>query len=120
MVTAVQKPDGSCADKDKDCVKQLVQFYADMYGVDRSLAVGVAQCESQMKTTAVGDHGLAYGVYQFHEATFTEFAKKFGDTSLQYKNTEHQVELAMWAISQGKGDNWTCYRHIENGDIALK
>lgn len=83
-----------------------------MYGVKRDLALGVAQCESEFKMTAVGDHGLANGVFQFHEPTFREFAKKFGDDSLQYKNLEHQVELAMWAISQGKGSHWTCYRKL--------
>ena len=114
----VAKPDASCIDK--ECVKQMIIFYADMYGIHPEMALAVAQCESQLKTTAVGDHGLAYGVYQFHESTFDLFKKQFGDESLEYKNTEHQVELALWAISHGKGANWTCYRNLPAKTLALK
>lgn len=96
-----------------ECVKQLIEFYAKAHDVEASLALGVARCESEFKTTAVGDSGLAYGVYQFHQPTFKEFAKAYGDPSLEYKNTEDQIELAMWAISNGKGNHWTCYRKIQ-------
>lgn len=83
-----------------------------MYGVPRPVALGVARCESEFRADVYGDGGKAYGVFQFHKPTFTEFAKKFGDESLEYKNLEHNVELAMWAISQGKGHHWTCYNKL--------
>lgn len=100
-------------------MKELIEFYADMYGVKKEVALKVAACESEYKTTALGDNGKAYGVFQFHKPTFTEFAKKFGDDSLEYKNVEHSIELAMWAISQGKGAHWTCYRNLPK-HIAAK
>mgnify|MGYP001607984416 CR=1 FL=1 len=100
-------------------MKELIEFYADMYGVKREVALKVAQCESEFKTTAVGDSGKAYGVFQFHKPTFTEFSQKFGDESLEYKNVEHSIELAMWAISHGMGHHWTCYRNLPKG-LATK
>lgn len=93
-------------------MKELIEFYANMYGVKKEVAIQVARCESEFKLTAVGDGGKAYGVFQFHKPTFTEFAKKFGDETLEYKNFEHQTELAVWAISQGKGYHWTCFRNL--------
>lgn len=99
-------------------MKQLIAFYAEVYEVNEDLALGVARCESEFKTTAVGDNGLAYGVYQFHQPTFKMFAKMRGTPDLEYKNTEHQVDLAMWAISKGQGNHWTCYRKIQRQAAA--
>lgn len=103
-----------CADK--TCVVDLISFYADAYDVDEDTALSVARCESEFKTTAVGDSGRAYGVYQFHEPTFREFAKKFGNEGLEYKSTEDSIQLAMWALANGKGNHWTCYRKITAAD----
>ena len=105
----------------KGCVTDLIEYYANLYGVDKDTALQVAKCESEFKTNAVGDSGKAYGVFQFHEPTFREFAKKFGDNTLEYKNTSHSIELAMWALSQGKGSNWSCYNKlVKSGKIAVK
>ena len=117
-VEEIQKTDPACTSK--ACVKALIEFYADMYGVDRKVALKVAECESEFKTTATGDSGKAYGVFQFHKPTFKEFAKEFGDESLEYKNTEHAIELAVWALAQGKGYHWTCYRNLPAKVLATK
>lgn len=98
---------------DISCVKDLITFYADAYDVDETTALSVARCESEFKSTAIGDGGRAYGVFQFHEQTFREFAKQFGNETLEYKNPEHSIQLAMWALANGKGNHWTCYRKLE-------
>jgi hypothetical protein len=104
----------------KDCVKKMIRYYADMYGVDRDVALKVASCESNFRYNVVGDGGKAYGVFQFHEPTFREFAESFGNERLEYRNMAHGVELAMWALANGKGAHWTCYRKIRSQAISAK
>ncbi len=92
-------------------------MYAKRYGVDAKLAMKVAKCESEYRTNVYGDSGKAYGVYQFHKPTFELFAKAYGDESMDYKNPEHSIKLALLAISHGEGDHWTCYRKVKAGII---
>ncbi len=96
---------------DKACVQELIYKYADQYEIDRELALNVALCESELKTTAIGDGGKARGVYQFHKPTFDLLSKKMGE-KMDYKNTEDNIKLAMWAFSTDRGFHWSCYRKI--------
>ncbi len=98
--------------KSKECVIELINKYADQYDVSAKLALDIANCESELKTTAIGDSGKAYGVYQFHKPTFQEFSKKFGDETLNYHDTEDNIQLAIWALAHNKGYHWSCYRKI--------
>ena len=71
----------------------------------------MAQCESGLKHKEVfGDHGVAYGVFQFHEATFNSFRKTAGMPELEYKDLESQIKLASWAFDNNLEFHWTCYR----------
>ncbi len=38
----------------------------------------LVQCESGGNNNAVGDHGLALGILQYHQPTFDSFSKKYG------------------------------------------
>lgn len=96
---------------DKACITELIYKYADQYEIDRDLALSVAKCESELKTTAIGDSGKARGVYQFHKPTFDLLSKKMGE-KMNYKNTEDNIKLAMWAFSTDRGFHWSCYRKI--------
>ena len=98
-------------EKSKECVVALINKYADQYDFDQKLALDIATCESELKTNAVGDHGKAYGIYQFHKPTFDEFSKKLGE-KMDYHDTEDNIKLAIWALSKDKGQHWSCYRHI--------
>lgn len=112
MPVAVVDEDRSCTSK--ECIKQLIEFYATLYGVKQDIALGIARCESEFRYDVKGDGGKAYGVYQFHKPTFEEFKVAFGDTSLDYKNPKDAIQLAMWAISQGKQNHWTCYEKVKS------
>jgi len=96
---------------DKECVVDLITLYSRRYGMKESLAVRIAACESQFKTDAVGDNGKAYGVFQFHKPTFEEFSRKFGE-ELEYTNPEHNIKLAVWALTHGLESHWTCYGKV--------
>lgn len=73
--------------------------------------IKLARCESSMRHDGVyGDHGLAYGLMQFHEETFDEFKARAGMPELQYRNMADQVKLTAWALKSGLGYHWSCYR----------
>lgn len=99
-----------CADK--ACVTDLIRRYARYYGVDEDYALAIAKCESEFKTTAIGDGGRARGVYQFHKPTFHEFAKKMGESNLSYEDTEDNIKVAMWAFAHDKDHHWTCSKKV--------
>lgn len=82
--------------------------YAQQYGVSSKVLYEVIQCESNWKETAVGDHGLAYGLAQFHEPTFDMFSKQMG-MELDYKSPKDQILVMAWAFSKGLEHHWTCY-----------
>ncbi len=69
----------------------------------------VIECESNYKHEGYGDGGKAYGIAQFHKPTFLWLSKNAG-LKLKYRNRGHQILLLKWAIENGKGNYWTCYR----------
>lgn len=99
-----------------EIVKNKIDLYANKYELDKTIAHKVALCESSYIKDIVGDSGKAYGVYQFHKPTFEMFSKEFG-RELDYKNTDHNIELAIWAIKNGYGNHWTCFRWLKEGKI---
>lgn len=95
-------------------IDTLARATASVYAVNEIHFDAVMNCESQGNIEAVGDHGLAYGPFQFHEATFNwmrSLGVKEGEPfqTLEYKNPQDQITLAAWAFSKGLEKNWTCY-----------
>lgn len=93
--------------------KPLLERIADTelkYGIKKDVLKNVAYCESRLQNEGrYGDHGLAYGIFQFHRATFDLFVKLSGIEGLAYLNGDDQLELAGWAFSHGYEDHWSCY-----------
>lgn len=83
-------------------------------GVNPTIPVYVITHESQWKPTAVGDHGLAHGVAQFHKATFDWMKKQADMPQLQYSSSSDQIVLLVWAIRHDEGSNWTTYRRLQS------
>lgn len=97
----------------------MIRYWAHVDQTDPEFLVAVARCESELKTTAVGDNGKAYGVYQFHQPTFEMFARMMRedgtiakDVSLDYRDTEHNIRMASWAFSTERDWHWTCARNV--------
>lgn len=88
---------------------EIVTHFADQYHVSTNVMFSVMKCESGGNQKAIGDNGHAFGIYQFHRPTFDGFSKEFGE-SLDINSAYDQAKLASWAISQGYGYHWTCYR----------
>lgn len=80
--------------------------------IPEGMVAQVIACESEGNSQAVGDHGLAQGIAQFHEETFNRMKRMSGYYWLEYKNSLDQTLLLQWAIKNGHGAEWTCYRHL--------
>lgn len=95
-------------------IENIVRHFAEVNGVDESLALAVMRCESQGRQDTVSDGGRSRGVFQYQKETFERHAKEYGEV-LDYNSSYDQAKLAMWAIAHGKGNEWTAYRAIKNG-----
>lgn len=74
--------------------------------------------ESNWKPAAVGDHGLARNVSQFHETTFDWMRKKAGMEQLQYENPDDQLILMGWAMTHQYQNQWGTYQRLDAQDKA--
>lgn len=75
------------------------------------LAYKIIECESNWRPDVYGDNGRAYGLAQFHKPTFYWLSKLAGK-DLDYYEPQHQIELLIWALENGRGYLWSCYKQI--------
>lgn len=94
-------------------VYDYVKQYSVEYKISSHTLYQVMMCESNGNPKAVGDHGLAKNVMQFHEQTFNKFSKELGK-EMDYNSSKDQIELAAWAFSRGYSHHWTCYTKLYN------
>ena len=79
------------------------------------LASMITDCESGDRHEGIwGDSGMAYGRWQFWEKTFYWLADLTGYKNLNWKNEADQDRVGMWALENGYGYLWTCFRIIIN------
>ncbi len=93
---------------------EQINHFAKIYNVDGSLVSAMVKCESKGDIDAVGDSGRAFGILQYHKASFERHSKLFGE-ELDYYSSYDQIKLTSWALSKGYGREWTSYRAIKNG-----
>lgn len=94
---------------------------AHRYNISTVHFVAIAYAESRLNPKAVGDHGLAKNIFQFHEQTFNAFKKEAKMPYLEYNNWKDQAELAAWAFKNGKNEHWpTCDRVMKNIDYSTE
>jgi len=92
--------------------QELIVSYASQYDTSYEVLLKVAQCESGFKhEQVVGDGGLAYGIFQYHEPTFYMFAELMGK-KLDYKSLEDQIELTayIYANYPELRSHWSCFK----------
>ena len=80
---------------------------AKRYEIPSQWLTNLANCESSYGTNLIGDHGLAHGVYQYHQSTFDWFSKSYGE-SLDRESYYDQTKLTAWALKKGLGSHWSC------------
>ena len=81
----------------------------------------IIQCESEGKEDIWGDKNYkfpAYGIAQMQKRTFYWLMGISGKKNMKWKNKDHQIELLEWALQNGQGNLWTCYRILsKKGEI---
>ena len=80
----------------------------------------IVECESSGRHTNIwGDTHTrhpAYGIAQFQRRTFYWLADKSGLEGLKWKRESDQIQLLSWAVANGYGSLWTCYRKQMRGE----
>lgn len=91
-------------------VLEDIQYYSALYGTSETVLEHVARCESGLNPLAIGDHGLARNVMQFHKETFDRWSKQLGE-DLDYTSYHDQIKLGAWAFAHGSQYQkaWTCW-----------
>lgn len=90
---------------------ETIKRVADENGIDSDILISMAECESSVRHNGVyGDNGKSYGIMQFQRPTFDLFKGISGIDGLEYENEKDQIVLTAWAVKNGFGDHWTCYR----------
>lgn len=76
----------------------------------------ILTCESGIRHDNIwGDGGKSYGIAQFQYATFKDLREKAGRPDLRWKNRADQIWLLDWALRNGYGKYWTCYKKTGSG-----
>lgn len=89
--------------------------------------VKVIACESSWYEHKVGDGGKSFGLPQFKRSTFAMLSKKamrdpefvsdfrYIERKISrpvFRYPSHKLLLAQWAMANGYGEHWTCYRKL--------
>jgi hypothetical protein len=90
-----------------DEVKELVNVYADKYGVSRATLQFVVSCESGYDYKAIGDGGKSFGAVQIHNPSHPTITRE------QAYDADFALNFLAENVSKGKGSMWTCYRKLK-------
>ena len=92
-------------------ILQLIEYYSGLWNVDFGVMARLAQCESRYGDDYIGDNGKSVGVYQWHENGIWLGTPVGRELGLQGRYDIHSdIQMAMWAASQGLLSHWSCYR----------
>jgi hypothetical protein len=92
----------------------IINEASKKYNVDPGLVKAILKCESSLRHDDVfGDNGMSYGWAQFQLKTFRWLKKLAKMEHLDYEDKNDQVELLAWALSAGRGSEWSCYKKIK-------
>lgn len=94
--------------------RDIKQYGTGQYGVLYSAMVRLVQCESAFNQVAYNpkdSDGLpAIGLLQFKQATFYQFANKYGVKDAWVWNPLQQIRVATLMIRDGYAHLWGCSR----------
>jgi len=90
-------------------VHQIIVKAATAYHIDPLPLYKVAKCESNLDIHAIGDHGLAIGLLQFHRETFNQYAKQLEIQNPDINNPSQQAAVSAYMFSLHRQSAWTCY-----------
>lgn len=83
----------------------------------REQVLAVIACESSGRHEGIwGDNGRSYGWLQLQKPTWEYLSAKAGIKG-NWQDKQDQVRLLEWAIKNGHGNNWTCWRKLNKEGI---
>jgi soluble lytic murein transglycosylase-like protein len=92
-------------------VAAIIRIECQPYGVPQDFALCVANHESRLDPQAIGDHGDAVGLYQFHLGTWQHFRARMGLPVDDLRDDARQASrTACWAFANGFQKRWTVVR----------
>lgn len=95
-------------------IEDYLTLEASKRSIDPSIPIRVVDCESDFVIGAVGDNGAALGLPQFHKETFYRMKRLSGEEKMyEYGDERTGLRMLVWAISEGHGNEWTCYRSLK-------
>lgn len=83
----------------------------------REIIYKVIECESSFRHSNIWGKAGEYGWLQWKEQSFYYLMKLSPYKKLNWKDARHQYLLASWAIENGHGRHWSCYKKLEDKDI---
>lgn len=97
----------------------LAKEVSQKYAVSYQQVAFVIEHESSLNPLAVGDHGLAIGLCQFHKATFDMYENKYfiaNGEHLSYTTPNDQIILMtwMWHVYPQSKYQWSTYRMLKS------
>jgi soluble lytic murein transglycosylase-like protein len=92
-------------------VAAIIRIECRPYGVPEEFALCVADHESRFDPQAIGDHGGAVGLYQFHLGTWQHFRTRMGLPADDLRlDAREAARTACWAFANGFQARWTVVR----------
>ncbi|GAB4143200.1 MAG: hypothetical protein OHK0017_00260 [Patescibacteria group bacterium] len=92
----------------RDDARTMIDYYAQMYGVNPDKLFRVMMCESGGRSNAKNKSSSASGIMQFMPRTFYANAARVGIPNPDLWNPEHQIQTAAWMFSIGQERQWSC------------
>lgn len=91
-------------------VKGMIVYFAKQNSIKDNELLVVAKCESTFNQSAIGDHGKARGIFQYHKPTFDRFSELMGQ-DLDYYSAHDQAKLTAFVFAQYPQykSHWTCF-----------
>jgi len=89
-----------------------IQRASEKYGINFKLMWELSFCESRHRQSAVGDSGLAVGIFQWHNSSWKAYCSHFG-VKLDRYSVYDQAELTALVLSEEgvpNGNWYNCFR----------
>jgi hypothetical protein len=87
-------------------ISELIAQYATLYKVSPITMTKVIKCESEGKSSAIGDGGHSYGLVQIHLPSHPEVTKE------QALDPEFATQFLAKGIHNKQLHQWTCGRKL--------
>ena len=101
---------------------EAIDKWAGYYGVDKDLAVRIAEAESSLNCKVKNKDSSAGGLFQFTNSTFLYAQKRLGkpqDLSKKF-DCDESAELGVYLLSKGELHHWDASRSVWDQDFSAR